>query len=198
MKKASVLAIALLCGGHLLAAGHDNGSVVNWRNIAGVITAPNVDNPVAVVTDSDKNVVSQIHSGTLPWVARTGAARVNLTTGEVAFTVVGLVLIGGNASGTAGPINQVIGTLVCNPGSADVDRPQSILDTPPVALSAGGNANFDGELTDPVPSSCDSPLFLIRIGPAFGRAAGRWLATGVEPYAGRSHASGTKHDGYHD
>jgi hypothetical protein len=198
MKKVSVLAMALLCGGHLLAAGHDNDSVVSWRNIAGVITAPNVDNPVAVVTDSDKNVVSQIHSGTLPWVARTGAARVNLTTGEVGFTVKGLVLIGGNASGTAGPINQVTGTLVCNPGSADVNQPQAVLDTPPVALSAAGNANFDGQLIDPVPSPCDSPLFLIRIGPAFGRSAGRWLATGVEPYAGRSHESGTRHDGYHD
>ena len=198
MKKVSALAMLLLCGGHLLAAGHDNDSVVSWRNIAGVITAPNVDNPVAVVTDSRQNVVSQIHSGTLPWVARTGAARVNLTTGEVEFNVKGLVLIGGNASGTAGPINQVIGTLVCNPGSADINQPQAILDTPPVALSAVGNANFYGELTDPVPPQCDSPLFLIRIGPAFGAFAGRWLATGVEPYVGRAHESGRNHDGYRD
>jgi hypothetical protein len=190
--------MVLLCGGHLLAAGRDNDSVVSWRSIAGVITAPNVDNPVAVVTDSRQNVVSQIHSGTLPWVVRTGAAQVDLTTGEVEFTVRGLVLIGGNASGTAGPINQVTGTLVCNPGSTDVNRPQAILDTPPVALSAAGNANFDGELTDSVPSSCDSPLFLIRIGPAFGAFGGRWLATGVEPSAGRSHESGTQLDGSHD
>ena len=39
MKKVTALAIALLCGGRLLAAGHDNDSVVSWRNIAGVITA---------------------------------------------------------------------------------------------------------------------------------------------------------------
>ena len=194
MKKATALVMALLCGAQLLAAGHDNDSVVTWTNIAGVITAPNVDNPVAVVTDSDRNVVSQIHSGTLPWVVRTGAARVNLTTGQVEFAVNGLVLIGGNASGTAGPINQVTGTLVCNPGSTDVNQPQAILDTPPVVLSATGNANFFGELTDPVPSPCDSPLFLIRIGPAFGSFAGRWLATGVEPLAGRTHESGRKHD----
>lgn len=198
MKKASALAMVLLCGGHLLAAGHDNDSVVSWRNIAGVITAPNVDNPVAVVTDGNRNVVSQIHSGTLPWVARTGAAQVNLTTGEVEFTVRGLVLIGGNASGTAGPINQVTGTLVCNPGSTDVSRPQAILDTPPVALSATGNATFDGELIDAVPSPCDSPLFLIRIGPAFGAFAGRWLATGVEPYVGRAHESGKTPDRHDD
>lgn len=197
MKKASALAIVLLCGGHLLAAGREFESVVSWRSIAGVITAPGVDNPVAVVTDNQHNVLSQIHSGTLPWVARTGTARVNLTTGDAQFTVRGLVLIGGNAGGTAGPINQVIGTLVCNPGSNDINQPQAILDTPPVALSAAGNANFYGELTAPVPDPCDSPLFLIRIGPAFGAFTGRWLATGVEPSAGRSHESGS-HDRYDD
>jgi hypothetical protein len=195
MKKTSALAIALLCGGHLLAAGHDSEAVVSWRNIAGVITAPNVDNPVAVVTDNRQNVLSQIHSGTLPWVARTGTARVNLTTGAIQFNVRGLVLVGGNASGTAGPINQVIGTLVCNPGSTNLTRPQTVLDTPPVALSAAGNANFYGELTDLVPDPCTSPLFLIRIGPAFGAFAGRWLATGLEPSAERSHESG-RHHGY--
>ena len=184
MKKASALVMALLCGGRLLAAGHDNDSVVSWRNIAGVITAPGIDNPVAVVTDQNKNILSQIHSGTLPWITRTGSAQVDLWTGAVDFSVRGLVLNGGNATGTAGPINQVTGTLICNPGSTDAGQPQAILDTPPVALSALGNANFSGELTTPVPSPCNGPLFLIRIGPAFGTFAGRWLATGVEPRVG--------------
>ena len=196
MKKASALVIALLCGGRLLAAAHDHGSVVTWRNISGVITAPGVDNPVAVTTDADDHVLSQIHSGTLPWITRSGSAQVNLVTGAVEFSVRGLVLIGGNGSGTAGPINQVIGTLVCNPGSTDVNQPQSILDTEPVALSILGNANFTGQLTAYVPSPCDSPLFLIRIGPAFGPFAGRWLATGVEPQVGRSYDSGNRHDPY--
>jgi hypothetical protein len=193
-KKASAFVIALLCGGRLLAAGHDYGSVVSWRNIAGVITAPGVDNPVAVITDGNNNVLSKISSGTLPWVTRDGAASVNLATGAVEFSVRGLVLIGGNASGTAGPINQVTGTLVCNPGSTDINQPQAILDTPPVALSALGNASFSGQLTDSVPSPCDSPLFLIRIGPAFGSFAGRWLATGVEPRIGRSNGNGHDSD----
>jgi hypothetical protein len=199
MKKVSVLMIALLCGARLLAAGHaSSGSVVSWKNIAGVITAPGVDNPVAVITDADNNVVSEISSGTLPWVTQTGAASVDLANGAVEFSVRGLVLVGGNASGTAGPINQVTGTLVCNPGSTDVNQPQAILDTPPVAFSALGNASFSGELTTAVPSPCDSPLFLIRIGPAFGKFAGRWLATGVEPRVGRSNDSGNKHDSDRD
>jgi hypothetical protein len=198
MKKASALMIALLCGARLLAAGHDYGSVVSWRSIAGVIAVPGVDNPVAVTIDDDGNVVNQISSGTLPWITRSGSAQVNLVTGAVEFSVRGLVLIGGNGSCTAGPINQVIGTVVCNPGSTDVNQPQTILDTEPVALSALGNANFSGELTTAVPSPCDSPLFLIRIGPAFGKFAGRWLATGVEPRVGRSYDSGNRHDSDRD
>src|SRR4029450_12062249 len=130
MKKASVLMLALLSGGSLLAAGRDYGSVVSWRNIAGVITAPGVDNPVAVITDANNNVRSKITSATLPWVPRDGAASVDLASGAVEFNVRGLVLNGGNASGTAGPINQVTGTLVCNPGSTDINQPQAILDTP--------------------------------------------------------------------
>jgi hypothetical protein len=185
-KKACALVMILLCGGRLLAAGDDTRSVVSWRSIAGVITAPNVDNPVAVTTAANGTVLSQIHSGTLPWVTRSGSARVDLATGAVDFSVKGLVLNGGNASGTPGPINQVVGTLVCNPGSTDANQPQAILDTPPVPLSATGNATFSGELTTIVPLQCGNPLFLIRIGPAFGAFAGRWLATGVEP--------GAKHD----
>jgi hypothetical protein len=195
MMKASAFMIALLCATRLLAADHD-GSVVSWRSIAGVISAPGIDNPVAVTKDGNGNVTSQIHSGTLPWVTRSGSAQVDLATGAAQFNVRGLVLIGGNASGTAGPINQVTGTLVCNPGSTALNSAQAIVDTPPVALSALGNATFSGELTAAVPSQCDSPLFLIRIGPAFGAFAGRWLATGVEPRVGDAFSSG--HFDLHD
>ena len=177
-----------------MVAAHDSDSVVSWSNIAGVISAPGIDNPVAVIKDTDGNVLSQISSGTLPWVTRTGSARVDLLTGAVQFSVRGLVLIGGNASGTAGPINQIEGTLVCNPGSADVSQPQAILDTEPVTLSARGNANFLGQLTTAVPFPCASPLFLIRIGPAFGGFAGRWVATGVEPRLGDWSESKGGHD----
>jgi hypothetical protein len=199
MKKGIAVAafVLLLCGGgQAIAARHD--SVVTWRNIVGVITAPGVDNPVAVTLDNRGNVVSQIHSGTLPWVTREGSASVDLTTGAVEFTVSGLVLNGGNAAGTAGPINQVVGTLICNPGGSDAQQPQVVLDTQPVALSTRGNARFSGELTGAVPNECGTPLFLIRIGPAFGPFAGRWLATGVEPRIGAAHEFAGGHDHEHE
>jgi hypothetical protein len=183
MKKAVAVMVTLLSSTVFVVA-HDGDTVVRWRNIVGVITAPGIDNPVAVITDKRGNVVTAIHSGTLPWVTRSGNARVDLATGAVEFNVSGLVLNGGNATGTAGPINQVTGTLVCNPGSADSSQPQAILDTTPVSLSALGNARLSGELTANVPFPCVNPQFLIRIGPAFGDFAGRWLATGVEPRTG--------------
>jgi hypothetical protein len=182
MKTVTAFVVALLCGSSLWAAEHGQDAVVSWHGLAGVITGPGLDNPVAVITNHNDAVVSQIHSGTLPWVARSGDAHVDLNTGAASFTVRGLVLNGGNASGTAGPINQVVGTLVCNPGNADYMQPQAVVDTPPVTLSSRGDADFSGELTLPVRLPCANPLFLIRIGPAFGAFAGRWLATALEPH----------------
>jgi len=139
-------------------------SVVRWRTVVGVITAPNVDNPVAGIS-----------SGTLPWTTRGGSARINLTTGMGSFDVEGLVLNGGNATGTTGPITSVVGTLVCNPGSNGTDNvpTQSILDTPATNLNSKGNADLSFKLN--VPQNCTNPLFLIRI-PQFGL---RWIAAGA-------------------
>ncbi len=124
-----------------------NNTVVRWRQIVGVITAPGVDSPVGGVPDASGNPTNPIHSGTLPWTTKGGRAFVNLTTGEGAFDVEGLVLNGGSATGTAGPITSVVGS---------------------------GNAELSFKLMN-VPSSCGSPLFLIRI-PQFGL---RWIAAGA-------------------
>jgi hypothetical protein len=80
--------------------------------------------------------------------------------------VEGLVLVGGNATGTVGPVTSVVGTLVCNPGTAD----QTILDTGAANLSSAGNVELSFKLT--VPPTCNSSLFLIRAGV-------RWIATGA-------------------
>ena len=138
-------------------------TVVRWQKVVGVITAPNVDNPVAGIS-----------SGTLPWTARGGDARINLTTGVGSFDVEGLVLNGGNASGTTGPITSVVGTLVCNPGGDLANGPAQVtVDTPAVTLNALGSAELSFKIN--VPQTCASPLFLIRI-PQFGL---RWIAAGA-------------------
>lgn len=159
MKKSCLPLTLILCAG----AFAQSDTVVRWRGIEGVITAPGVDNPVG-----------QIHSGAGPWTAQRGSASINLISGEGFFDVEGLVLNGGSASGTPGPVTAVVGTLVCNAGvagSTEVD-----VDTPATKLSSTGDASLAFRIS--VPASCNNPLFLIRV------PSGRWIATGTKAAAG--------------
>jgi hypothetical protein len=130
-----------------------------WKRFVGVITAPGTSNTVAGITSGG------------PWTAAAGSAHVNLTTGAAAFFVDGLVLVGGNDTGTPGPVTSVKGTLVCNAGEST----QAVIDTAAVPLDAEGNAAFTGNLESVPPSSCTNPLFLIRV-----PTANVWIATGAE------------------
>jgi hypothetical protein len=163
MKK--FLPLALLLAPTVLLAQESYDPVVQWKQIIGVITAPNVNNAVAGIS-----------SGAGPWSVTEGHARVNLATGQANFEVRGLVLNGSNASGTPGPVSAVTGTLVCSPGTND----QVVRDTAEVKLTQEGDAHFRGAI-DGVPSLCTNPVFLVRIGPSFpvSGAVGRWLATGA-------------------
>src|SRR5262245_6171164 len=151
------------------ADDHGDGPVVRWRSIVGVISAPDVD-----------NAVGDIDSGTFPWSARAGRARVSLSSGAASFRVDGLVINGQIFSGTPGPATEVTGTLVCNPG----DPTQAVLDTRAVRLDEQGDARFSGHIED-IPVSCENPLFLIRIATPAG-AAGLWIATGAERSIGNT------------
>ena len=167
MKKMLVVLFAVAC---FAAAGfaHDSDDdVVRWRSIAGVITTPGVNSPVAGV-----------NAGATAWTTRAGRASVNLATGFTSFEVEGLVINGGNSSGTPGAITEVVGTLVCGAGSTT----QIILDTTPVSLNVHGDARFFGHFSG-VPATCVNPLFLVRIAAPAG-AAGRWIGTGVERFIG--------------
>ena len=126
-----ILSLALLLAPAVLFAQQADDSVVQWERIVGVITAPNVDNPVA-----------GIKAGVGPWTVRDGHVRIDLLTGRASFDVEGLVLVGGNASGTPGPVTTLNGTLVCNAGTGN----QEIIDSAEVKLNAEGNAHFRGQL----------------------------------------------------
>jgi hypothetical protein len=171
-----LLAVLLVFGSASAALGgdwHDNE--VRWRGIAGVIGVQNGDNIIGDPGDA------HVDSGTFAWTARAGQARVNLSASTLAFHVEGLVINGTVFSGTPGPVTEVTGTLVCNPG----DDTQALIDTPEVPLSARGDAAFSG-LIGPIPAACSNPLFLIRIvTPA--QALGLWIATGTERSSGDDH-----------
>jgi hypothetical protein len=161
------LVLTLLCASAVVAYDNDDSNV-RWKNVVGVITSVGVDNPVA-----------NIHAGATPWSVRSGRARVNLNNGAVSFEVEGLVINGGTATGTPGPITAVTGTLVCNAGAAT----QVIFDTTAVPLNLQGDADFSGHFQSVPGSSCTNPLFLVRISSPAG-SAGRWIATGTERFIG--------------
>jgi hypothetical protein len=158
------LPLALFAATALSAEPED--SFVRWNTIVGVITAPAIDNPV-----------ENIHGGAGPWSVRNGRAIVNLSNGFTSFNVDGLVLNGGNSSGTPGPVTAVTGTLVCNSGGTA----PTIIDTTAVPLNVHGDAFFSGQISG-IPATCANPLFLLRIAAPAG-AAGRWIATGGERFA---------------
>jgi len=168
MKKLIAMLLPFVLTPAAMATTVSSPSVANWTSIVGVITAQNVDNPVA-----------DIHSGTFAWSARSGRAAVNVRTGAAFFSVTGLVINGTQFSGTPGPVTQVTGTLVCNPGEQDANgmSTEKVYDTIPVRLSPSGNAGFSGNIGN-ITSPCSNPLFLIRIAQPAG-AAGLWIATGA-------------------
>ena len=157
MKKlCSTLSLAMFVS----ASFAQSGPVLRWQQIVGDITAPAVNNPVA-----------GIPSGGAPWTTAGGSATVNLATGAATFQVQGLVLNGTNASGTPGPVQNVVGTLVCSPGMSS----QVVFNTSMVPLNAQGDAVFSGSL-GMLPATCPTPVFLIRTG---STATSSWIAAGA-------------------
>src|SRR6267143_3750713 len=144
MKK--VLAMLFLALSVSASFAQTTSNVVRWKTIVGNITVSNND------------AVAGINPGTTPWSTTGGRASVNLSTGHVSFEVEGLVLNGGNATGTPDGVDQVEGSLICDAGMQD----QTIFTTTPVQLNAQGNADFSG--TFDVDATCNNPLFLIRVG----------------------------------
>jgi len=169
-KKGEVYLMMKVCFVSLMfcaAAFAQNDTVVRWRGMEGDITAPGVDNPVG-----------QVHSAPGPWTARGGSATINLASGNGSFEVEGLVLNGGNASGTTGPVATVVGTLVCNAGSP-AGTTEAAIDTPATNLNSNGNAETSFKIN--VPPVCNNPLFLIRV-----PSNGRWIATGTKRATGET------------
>jgi opacity protein-like surface antigen len=150
--------LMLVSGSALLAsaiASSAAADTVRWRSVIGIIQAG--------------NVVGNITGGGQPWSTLGGHASVDLSASRVEFEVRGLVLAGGNTIGTPGAVNQVKGTLVCDPGGLNVT-----IDTVLVPLSARGDAEFTGNVP-PIPTTCTASniVFLVRI------AANRWIANGA-------------------
>jgi hypothetical protein len=153
---AIVFAAISMTGFSTAGLADNDSNNVSWKRVIGIIQAG--------------NMVGNIQGGGQPWSTLGGEARVNLRSERVEFEVRGLVLAGGNTIGTRGNVDQVKGTIVCNPGGPT----QAVVDTPLVPLSAQGDAEFDGNVGH-FPAVCTPTnlAFLVRI------VADRWIANGA-------------------
>jgi hypothetical protein len=133
-------------------------AAAHWYALANQVSVSLADsppNPKRRLLSHGQNIGKEdrspvgINPGTTPWSTVGGRARVNLATGRVSFDVDGLVLNGGNATGTPGGVDQVEGSLICDAGQPD----QTIFTTLPVPLDARGNADFSGHSV-PIPGTC--------------------------------------------
>jgi hypothetical protein len=169
--RAGLPAVALMLFGILMlgSASLVHASLVEteveWRQLVGIISPGNT-----VGSGTGK-----VTGGGAPWFASGGSAEANLTTGDVRFSIEGLVLAGGNSIGTPDGVTSVKGTLVCDTTGVLNSGNSTLVDTPLVTLSAQGNARFKGNL-GALPLACTSQpsiAFLVRT------SGGAWLASGM-------------------
>jgi hypothetical protein len=105
-----------------------------------------------------------------------------LDTGEIQFSVKGLVLAGGNPIGTRADITAVKATLVCDTNGSAGGGNSTLVQTAAVPLSLDGDAHFSGNIGS-LPAVCGSEAdlaFLVRIAEVNGVAVnGPWIAFGA-------------------
>ena len=174
MKKAlSAFAVSFALTASLTASAA--AQTASWRQVVGIILANNV---VGVGTGA-------VPGGFLPWTTTSGNARVNLQSGQIRFSVRGLVFAAGAPAiniGTPGPVTAVKGVLVCDSNGSAGDGNSVVVETPSVPLSSTGDADFSGNI-GPLPSACTSEpdiAFLVRASAFGGQATeGPWIANGA-------------------
>lgn len=139
------------------------GTLVRFGEAFGLPTPFSVD---PTTGEPARNMVRGVPAALQPWWVKKGEARVN-TKGTISASVEYLVFAGGNATGTIGPISQVVLTLFC--GSEQYS-------TEPVALEAEGMMRVKGAHLMPTPpGTCDNPALLVRI----ANSALPWIAAFV-------------------
>jgi hypothetical protein len=161
--------VVLVAAPRVFGQGNDNGSVVKWKSLVGVIQPGNV-----VGSGS-----GEVPGGGQPWVLLDGNARVNLNTGHVQFVVHGLVLAGGNSIGT-NPITPMRGLLVCDTNGSAGAGNSVLVSTELLPVGPQGDLQFEGdvELQDVCRTESDI-AFLITSAPTEARPNGAWFAAGI-------------------
>jgi hypothetical protein len=133
-----------------------------------VSSAAGVPNADGTFPNVNRNVVRGVNPAGQIWVIRKLDAVVK-TNGEIRVEGEGLILGGGNNAGRATG-QSVFATLICEAAAPFIERNTNLVGVP---LEPNGDFKIDDVLT-PAPTTCASPLLLIRN--ANGRA---WFAAGI-------------------
>ena len=167
VKKAAVIVLTLGIVGHVSAAGQD--SLVRFEGGIGVIPVSNViTNADGTFANVNRNVVRGVNPAGQIWVIRNLRADVE-TDGSIKVSGRGLLLGGGNNIGLNANAS-VFATLICEAAAPFTERSTTAAG---VRLEPNGDFRIDDVLT-PAPTSCPSPVLLIR-------SAGNrsWFAAGI-------------------
>lgn len=168
LQKMSVL--ALVAGIACTFTASSDDSLVKFRGGIGVIpvsSAGGTVNADGTFPNVNANVVRGVNPPGQIWVIADLRADVSAD-GHISVRGKGLLLAGGNAIGGVAK-QSVFATLICEAAAPFTLRNTTLTG---VALQPNGDFEIDDQLT-PAPTSCASPVLLIR------NLGGAWFAAGI-------------------
>jgi hypothetical protein len=167
MMKTTVVLASVLCLGLFAPLGADD-SLVRFDGGIGVIPVSNVTINADGSTTVSRNIVRGVNPPGQIWVIKALKADVSMD-GHIRARGRGLLLGGGNSIGTNAS-QKVFATLIC---SAAVPFTQFSTPSAGVPLEPNGDFRIDDMLTPTPPTTCASPVLLIR------NTGGAWFAAGI-------------------
>ena len=179
MKIGVILAAGLL--GLVLSFSQAEHMLVKFDGGIGVDPVSNAQGMDPVATVVTRNIVRGVQPAA-SWVIAKLKAEVK-DDGRIAVDGRGLVFASGDTIGTALVVTptggtaaslNVFATLICENVAPFVER-----NTNPVPLAENGDFKIDDVLSPPPPSSCATPVLLIR-----SAGNGNWFAAGIQKFDG--------------
>jgi hypothetical protein len=162
------LVLALAMGAEI--SGHDRDAVARFDGGVGVIPVASVAGPAnadGTFPNVKLNIVRGVAPGAGPWRIADLKAEVSAD-GRIRVRGRGLLLASGNSIGQNA--NQsVFATLICEAAAPFIERSTSLAGVP---LDPNGTFRID-DVLNPAPSTCASPVLLIR------NTGGVWFAAGL-------------------
>lgn len=173
IKKAAVVLSGLMLAGH--AAAGEADTLARFEGAIGAIpvsSAAGLANADGTFPNVNRNVVRGVNPPGQIWRIA-GLRAVVDSDGRIRVSGRGLLLGGGNNIGRNANAS-VLATLICEAAAPFVLRNTAAAGVP---LAPNGDFRIDDTL-DPAPTTCESPLLLIR------STGGSWFAAGIQKLGG--------------